>query len=194
MMLTMVLGGLWHGANWTFVVWGALHGVLLIVNRVWRTVRPQQALERIPGPVRAATATTVTFLCLVVTWVFFRASDLPSAWRMLRSMAGAEGFALPPPPAAYGDLDLIMLGFGAPAIALTLSSLLLYAGALFVVFVMPNSQQIIEPDRYRIDDTAVLAMPVRWQPSAAWGILGAVFIVISLMTFSRVTEFLYFQF
>jgi hypothetical protein len=87
-----------------------------------------------------------------------------------------------------------MLGFGAPAIALTLSSLLLYAGALFVVFVMPNSQQIIEPDRYRIDDTAVLAMPVRWQPSAAWGILGAVFIVISLMTFSRVTEFLYFQF
>jgi alginate O-acetyltransferase complex protein AlgI len=77
--IVMLLGGLWHGAAWTFVVWGALHGVLLIVERLFG----KTALYRgLPGPLRVA----ITFTVVLFTWVFFRASDLPQAVRYLGDM------------------------------------------------------------------------------------------------------------
>jgi alginate O-acetyltransferase complex protein AlgI len=78
--VVMLLGGLWHGAAWTFVVWGGLHGALLAFERLRRSRRP----SRLPDTLRTA----VTFATLLVTWVFFRAADLPSALVYLQSMAG----------------------------------------------------------------------------------------------------------
>jgi alginate O-acetyltransferase complex protein AlgI len=81
LFLVMLLGGLWHGAAWTFVVWGAYHGVLLAVER-WRGKR-----SLAPGlpPVGRR---VVTFLLVTVGWVFFRAESLPHALRYLGSMVG----------------------------------------------------------------------------------------------------------
>ena len=79
---TMLLGGLWHGANWTFVVWGGLHGVALAVNHVW-----EQRGFRLPAPV----AWLLTMLFVMACWVLFRAPDFAAAGRVLASMMGAHG-------------------------------------------------------------------------------------------------------
>jgi len=102
LMITMLLGGLWHGANWTFVVWGALHGFYLWVEKWIQGFR-----KKIPVPVIVSESTgalpvmpkdikknnlrnfllaMVTFFFINVTWVFFRAPDFHSAWQLLRSM------------------------------------------------------------------------------------------------------------
>jgi alginate O-acetyltransferase complex protein AlgI len=79
--IVMLLGGLWHGAAWNFVVWGGLHGLLLAVERF----RGKASFYAgVPAPLRVA----ATFVVVLVTWVFFRAPDLPSAMRYLGHMAG----------------------------------------------------------------------------------------------------------
>ena len=76
LIATMLLGGLWHGPKWTFVIWGGLHGVALAVNRAWRE-RTQLAAPR--GPVGRVIGTFCTFHFVLVAWVFFRADSFRSA-------------------------------------------------------------------------------------------------------------------
>ena len=85
-LATFLLGGLWHGAAWTFVAWGALHGAALVCLRAW-----QRTGLRLPR----ALAWTTTFLFVMVAWVFFRASSLGNAGAMLHAMAGANAVAQP---------------------------------------------------------------------------------------------------
>jgi D-alanyl-lipoteichoic acid acyltransferase DltB (MBOAT superfamily) len=82
----MLLGGLWHGANWTFVVWGGLHGLALAVNHLWALGR-----IRLPRPL----AWALTMLFVMLAWVLFRSPSFSAAWDMLRDMAGAHGLAKP---------------------------------------------------------------------------------------------------
>lgn len=83
LMLTMLLGGLWHGAAWTFVIWGAIHGAGLALERsrggLW-------FVQKIPALPRIA----ATFLIVVIAWVFFRAANLPHALNYLASMFGLQ--------------------------------------------------------------------------------------------------------
>ena len=105
LMITMLLGGLWHGANWTFVVWGGLHGFYLWVEKFFQDIRKKPVQQvRVTETVVAQGVTAgevmrhknlsgflmalFTFFLVNVTWVFFRAPDFTSAWRMLRSMFG----------------------------------------------------------------------------------------------------------
>ena len=94
--VTMVLGGLWHGANWTFVVWGALHGVYLIGHRLLSEGLRDVGVRE--GSVVARSLSwaglPVTFLLVLITWVFFRAGTFSDAWMVLSAMTGqveAEG-------------------------------------------------------------------------------------------------------
>jgi alginate O-acetyltransferase complex protein AlgI len=84
LMLTMLIGGLWHGASWTFVVWGGLHGVYLAGERFLRG-RFSGARIASVGGLRLGLA-LLTYFLVNLTWVFFRAHDFPAAWRLLRSM------------------------------------------------------------------------------------------------------------
>lgn len=79
--MVMLLGGLWHGAAWTFVAWGALHGAALAVERA---LGKQSLYDRLPRPVRV----TITFLVVAIGWVFFRSNSLSDAGDFLRSLAG----------------------------------------------------------------------------------------------------------
>jgi len=87
LMLTMLLGGLWHGAAWTFVVWGALHGTYLIVERLVRTVFPVKPSKTWVKWVLAF----LTFNCVNITWVFFRAENFTDAMNLLGSMFFIHG-------------------------------------------------------------------------------------------------------
>src|SRR5947209_2334399 len=90
LLVVMTLGGLWHGAGWTFVVWGALHGALLVVNHAWRAIRgadaaPRSWYGRIAG-------WALTFAAVSLAWVFFRAADLNAASIIIRAMVrGSPG-------------------------------------------------------------------------------------------------------
>lgn len=97
LLVTMLLGGLWHGAAWTFVLWGAAHGAMLAVNHAWRAVCGNLS----PGPewIRKAgrgTGAALTFLSVFAAWAIFRANDLPSALSIVRGLCGMNGHALPP--------------------------------------------------------------------------------------------------
>jgi alginate O-acetyltransferase complex protein AlgI len=110
LMITMLLGGLWHGASWTFVVWGALHGTYLCVEKLVReqfTGRPKELEDMVvtqasfaPAFMRNKTFNNFilalfTFFLVNVTWVFFRAADFTSAWHLLIAMFGQATDAAP---------------------------------------------------------------------------------------------------
>jgi alginate O-acetyltransferase complex protein AlgI len=88
LMLTMLLGGLWHGAGWNFVIWGGLHGLALVVHREWaQRVPPRSAPGLGASPLRGAgvvLATLVTFWFVCLCWIFFRAGSLPTALTVVR--------------------------------------------------------------------------------------------------------------
>ncbi len=86
LLATMLLGGLWHGAAWSFVLWGGLHGLFLVLHAAW---------QRLGKPLPVIVARALTLLVVVVAWVPFRADGLPAAWIVLRGMAGLNGIALP---------------------------------------------------------------------------------------------------
>lgn len=85
LLATMVLGGLWHGANWTFVVWGFWHGLILALERLFKVANSTSAI---------AVRWFVTFIFIVIGWVFFRATDLANAFDMLSGMFGMNGLSL----------------------------------------------------------------------------------------------------
>jgi alginate O-acetyltransferase complex protein AlgI len=91
LMATMLLGGLWHGANWTFVVWGGLHGLFLAVERyLTETFAGLRIATTLWSRIALA---LLTYFLVNLTWVFFRAQDFPSAWRLMQSMFGFGGEA-----------------------------------------------------------------------------------------------------
>lgn len=114
LLITMLLGGLWHGAGWTFILWGGLHGVFLIIHHWWRTLN-------IPLP--KVVCWLITFLAIVLTWVIFRAHSLQDSIEMLTAMAGIKGFEM----MEGGKRNLLALA------ALTLS-----------VVLLPNTNQILK--------------------------------------------------
>jgi alginate O-acetyltransferase complex protein AlgI len=81
LMLTMLLGGLWHGAAWTFVVWGALHGIYLVIERMLRS-KIKIRINAWNGILLAL----LTYTCVNITWVFFRAREFSTAKNMIWSM------------------------------------------------------------------------------------------------------------
>jgi alginate O-acetyltransferase complex protein AlgI len=84
-LITMLLGGLWHGAAWTFVLWGGLHGVLLLINHLWRKLN-------IDLPISVAWA--LTFGTVVIAWVVFRSSSIANAGILLKTMFGGNGLEI----------------------------------------------------------------------------------------------------
>ena len=84
LMITMVLGGLWHGASWNFVIWGFLHGIALVVGRIWQRLRGSSDAQ--PSPFGKAVRVFATFHFVCFAWIFFRAETFPKAMAVLRQL------------------------------------------------------------------------------------------------------------
>jgi alginate O-acetyltransferase complex protein AlgI len=105
LFITMVLGGLWHGANWTFIFWGAWHGALLVLERV--------TISRQKKPTSAWIAVPRTLVLVLIGWVFFRSQNLETAFSVFAGMVGMQGLVISKSLAfQITTLEVIMLGAG----------------------------------------------------------------------------------
>lgn len=186
-LLTMLLGGLWHGAQWQFVFWGFLHGVYLCVNHLWRhllAIRPNQLTKSLAsGSAGALIARLITLVAVTVAWVFFRADSMTSATSILSSILSFDGLG--------HSLSFQFVTLGSPLNSIfaniTDSWFLLYLVFLvFWVLCLPNTQQLFEEDS--------LEIRVRWQPDGKWAIVIASLLIISVLGLGQANEFIYFQF
>jgi len=169
--ITMLLGGLWHGAGWSFVVWGGLHGLYMMINHAWNATKIKMP---------KALAWAITFVAVASAWVIFRAPTLTRAGELFRAMLGANGFAL---PASWNDalwrLGRMGVNFAQLKHFDGLTELAWLAGALVVTTAVPNSFEILEK---------------HWKPNARWALGTGLMAALSLAAMSRISEFLYFQF
>jgi alginate O-acetyltransferase complex protein AlgI len=109
LMLTMLLGGLWHGASWNFVVWGGLHGLFLVVHRLFGRAMVRLGLEeRLANPLLVPVRIGLTLLSVVLAWVFFRARTFGDAGRVLGAMFSG-GWAVHDSLLGPGAIALILI-------------------------------------------------------------------------------------
>ncbi|CAN7318897.1 MBOAT family protein [Pseudoduganella sp. LjRoot289] len=193
LMATMVLGGLWHGAGWTFVAWGALHGAFLILHQGWRRMR---GAAQAPAPGRWGVP--LTFLCVMLAWVLFRAPDLATAADILGALAGGNGVSLPRGlQFLAGALERIGLHAGFEGIrwmALDGAGLPALLAAAVLAFAAPNTQEIF--CHYQPCIERILRHPgwPAWRPSRRWSVAISALFLCCVFNMNRVSEFLYFQF
>ena len=187
LMVTMLLGGLWHGAGWTYLLWGGVHGFFLVVNHAWVAVAGRFGA---PGPVRRLLGGVLTFICVVLAWVIFRAEGLPAAGVMMASLLGWHGMI----PAAR----VVVVAGAKPIDWATGWGWIL--GLLAVVWLMPNTQEIfaryrmLGADHPRVDKLPIPILRMTWRRSPAAAGLLAVAGVVAVLYLSRGSEFIYFQF
>lgn len=103
LMITMLLGGLWHGASWTFVVWGGLHGIYLVLERFLKGWLGHLAIWK--NSLIKLSLGILTFLLICITWVFFRANSFPQAWGIVTAMLGVVSL---PASIVLGKQDLLI--------------------------------------------------------------------------------------
>jgi D-alanyl-lipoteichoic acid acyltransferase DltB (MBOAT superfamily) len=206
LMITMLLGGLWHGAGWSFVIWGGLHGLYLVLNIAWLSVKPRWM--EFGTWWSLAFARLVTLFAVTIAWVFFRAPTLEGALNMFRGMTN-----LPQNLASrLGPLADVLqsLGFrfeGGYIQRGDYADLLWLVVWIAIVWFVPNTQQIfrrhqpaLEYSDPKIGADQLPSAPVRWlgflewQPNRKWATLLAVVSVLCAFSLFHVSEFLYFQF
>ena len=199
LMITMLLGGLWHRAAWTFVAWGALHGCYLLINHAWRAGGLR---ANVPGSRYAARV--VTFVAVVIAWVLFRADTVGTAGRIIAAMFGANGVVLPH-VLTERIASLAGTGVGPVIVARGMGALGGWpelgwlAASSIVVWRLPNTQQVMAAWA-RIHFTShpiALAQPARavaWQPSPRWALAIAFLAFIGIMGLTRASAFIYFNF
>lgn len=188
LMLVLLIAGLWHGAGWNYIFWGAVHGVFLCVNHAWRMGWG----SRLPKlRIMNAVYLLFTLMCVAVARVFFRCPDLTTAMHTLKAMAGGFGCSLPialenSPVAGLGSLGIrfdglgLMAGLALPVIGLT----------LLVAIFAPNSQEILG----QTSEASKFSFRWRWQPNRRWAIVTALMFVIALLRLGHITEFIYYRF
>ncbi len=179
LFIVMLLGGLWHGAAWTFMVWGGLHGLYLCVNHAWEKARRGKA------PISPALAIILTFLATTFAWVFFRAETFSAAFIVIEGLAGQSG-----------DTESVL----SAAAAFSLPALFV-AGA--IVWACPNALQLLKrfqttsknkslPSGAWVGAGALITNTYRTFTMTAFGVLAAMAIFVLLT--SGPYEFIYFQF
>jgi D-alanyl-lipoteichoic acid acyltransferase DltB (MBOAT superfamily) len=201
LMLTMLLGGLWHGAGWTFVIWGGLHGIYLVINHGWRGLKQRFGWQE-GGKLSRFGAGLLTFLAVVIGWVFFRADNFTVAIELLNGMFGINGcsFAKHSDSSAFGQfVQSLGAQFNGTLTLIDLGSneiIKLLILGLFIVFKMPNVQQIMANYSPALNVDSVINKPSRllWKPSLIDVVVVLLIGYFVLINLHKQSTFLYFQF
>lgn len=210
LMLTMTLGGIWHGAGWTFILWGLLHGLYLTINHAWHALRKMWGhdLQSSGGLFGVVTARLITFIAVVFGWVLFRAESFDSAQNIYMSMIGANGLTLPeffapyvqPYISFFNDNGIIFNGvIQNPDIANFSDGTLIILLGLLVATILPNTQQIMSNYTPTLLSGVDLSIHknfkfLLWKPSIVHLAVIITMFCYAIFSMSKVSEFLYFNF
>jgi alginate O-acetyltransferase complex protein AlgI len=210
LMLTMLIGGLWHGANWTFVAWGGLHGLYLVANHLWRAYGPPP----IGRWWSRLAARSLTLLAVAFAFVVFRAESFGAAVAIFKGVTNlphtmprrlgaaaewllAAGFRFDGPWISEQDARLavwlvVWLGF-VWFVPNTQQWLAAYRPAYEPVGRWPGNEEARTGSRWAVGARR-LAWSARWRPSLAWGVAIGIVACLGFLSLNHVSEFLYFQF
>lgn len=184
LMLTMLIGGLWHGAAWTFLFWGALHGTYLIINHFWHFIHKNylnNSLLKLKG--YSLFSQFLTFIAVVVAWVFFRSNTFEKSLNILSAMFKIKGNQV---LQIYNNADIQTLTY----------LLIVYS---LLIFLAPNTQQLLKPYKPAIEIYKGEIQPypfkyILWKPNLVHAMFCALFTIFSLLSFGHISEFLYYKF
>lgn len=200
---TMLIGGLWHGAGWTFIVWGAMHGGFIVINHIWisLTSRNRFATHVRTTWIYRLLSHLLTLLAVIVAWVVFRAESWDAAASILSSMFGLNGIALPTQLSSIADItpNLVAqfnVSFGNFLLneLFDLNEAVIWITALLAVCLFaPNSQSLMRLYKPTVGKAIEVAQ-LTWQPNLGWALAVSILATVSVMNLSGVTEFLYFNF
>lgn len=197
LMATMLIGGLWHGANWTFILWGGIHGTLLMINHLWREFCDKVGLSFLRNiGIYQGISKCITFLFVAFAWIYFRMPDRHAVKFMFEGLIGLNGFKLPADSylahitnrvldmvnSPYTNLNIILM----PSLFLLLT--------MSIVWLLPNSQQLL---RYRLRwDGSRLFEFFMWKPRPLYlmGTMALFYTCIVFMKTINFKPFLYFAF
>ncbi len=193
LLVTMIIGGLWHGAGWTFIIWGGLHGIFLSINHVWNTITGKVTV-RSNGVLFIAKyfGRLITFISVVVAWVVFRAESLNGALGMYSGMFGYNGISLTYQRMFHNGV------FGNPNYGMALIFFM-----LVIVWCTPNTLYWMRNENpglgfnQFVSNRNIIDSDIKksWKPTAVWAI---VLVIIASVSFTLMlgsaSEFLYFQF
>ena len=177
-MTTMLLGGLWHGSSWNFIIWGGLHGLCLSINHLWYSCQASKGYSLHNSIYTFIWSRVLTFIILVFLWVPFRADDMSSTLAIWKSMVGI-----------YDHNQ-----FFETHIRLAKGRLI---ALLLIVWFLPNTQQIMSrftSSQFNHNSKSFINKFFYWQPNNFWAVIIASLTVVCFLKLMKPSEFLYFQF
>ena len=172
LFISMLLIGLWHGAGWTFVLWGGIHGVLLMINHQWRRLHIS-----LPSSVNWC----MTFIPVIFCWVLFRAENMDVAFALIKSMVRVDHIVLPSNSILFSHLHFLqgVVSFAPLTYPFSVDKhLLILFGLTILILKMPNPQALLK----------------HFKPNLFWLIAVLFMFMYSVLHLTSYSEFLYFQF
>lgn len=185
LFITMLLGGFWHGAGWTFIIWGGMHGILLSINYGWKIIVNRLFPRRSrTSPIAKYFGRLITFISVTVAWVMFRAESVDGALGIYSGMFGYNGISIQ-------GMFHSGIFYGAK------NGVLLLFALLIIVWFTPNTVDWLRNEKPALGLDSFLTKQktkVAWIPNIMYALLVGVIAVIAIMYIQQESEFLYFQF
>jgi alginate O-acetyltransferase complex protein AlgI len=205
LLITMLIGGLWHGAGWTFILWGGLHGIYLVIHHAWQWARKKLGQDLTKSSWGGQLlGKIITFIAVAIAWVLFRAENLASAQLLLQSMFMPMG----------NDM------FEFKIIESPLIATIWVVTLLLIAWIAPNSQYLAKVIKNSIDPVQltnkypvksiktisiesmdkIKALPELFQNYQVWHYwaigfsLPLIFILVAISESQSIKEFIYFNF
>lgn len=168
LLITFIIGGLWHGAGWTFVFWGFLHGIAIIMHRLWKKLNVSMP---------RALAWFITFNFVNIAWVFFRAKSWDSVLNVLGGMVGINGVILPVIILQKVEiLETFGIVRGIPVMSWLAIPMIFFS--LILASLFKNSNEML----------------AQYEPTVPYMIMTGLVFLIAVLHMSKYSEFLYFRF
>jgi alginate O-acetyltransferase complex protein AlgI len=181
LLITMIIGGIWHGAGVNFILWGTLHGMFLLINHGWRYICKNSNLFQNTNVFVNLIYHCITFVSIAIAWIFFRAKSFDGANNMLISL-GNISFVELITISKYYTNDLILMFV-----------------SLLIVFIAPNTQQMMYNFKPALETSVGQVKVLRnsllyWKPNFVWGVLIFFMAYRAFISLNNKSDFLYFNF